>query len=188
MKAARVAARPLEGRPARPRSEASTVGCKRAYKVSRLPKTGRGLLRQRLSLVWFPSLDTKEVPMLTRTVRQWSRRILEAVSLEIRRNGLRARPSLEALEVRTLPSTNPVIGDVFYIEMENHNLTQPSTVTSPQQLLGNPAAPYLNSLMTPGDPNAAQTSYASNYYNVEYNNPSVSIHPSEPNYVWQEAG
>jgi hypothetical protein len=98
------------------------------------------------------------------------------------------RPSLEALEVRALPSINPVIGDVFYIEMENHNLTQPSSVTSPQQLLGNPAAPFLNSLMTPGNPNAAQTSYASNYYNVLYNNPAVSIHPSEPNYVWQEAG
>jgi hypothetical protein len=98
------------------------------------------------------------------------------------------RPCFEALEVRTFLSVNPVIGDVFYIDMENHNLTQPASVTSPQQLLGNPAAPYLNSLMTPGNPNAAQTSYASNYYNVLYNNPSVSIHPSEPNYVWQEAG
>jgi hypothetical protein len=131
--------------------------------------------------------------MLRRTVRQWSRRTLEALSLKTHRNGARTRlpsfrPSLEALEARTLPSINPVVGDVFYIEMENHNLTQPSTVTSPQQLLGNPAAPYLNSLMTPGNPNAAQTSYASNYYNVLYNNPAVSIHPSEPNYVWQEAG
>jgi hypothetical protein len=97
------------------------------------------------------------------------------------------RPSPEALEVRALPSINPVIGDVFYIEMENHNLTQPSSVTSPQQLLGNPAAPYLNSLMTPGNPNAAQTSYASNYYNVLFNT-GAHIHPSEPNYVWQEAG
>jgi hypothetical protein len=95
---------------------------------------------------------------------------------------------VEALEARALPSINPIIGDVFYIEMENHNLTQPTSVTSPQQLLGNSAAPYLNSLMTAGNPNAAQTSYASNYYNVLYNNPSVSIHPSEPNYVWQEAG
>jgi hypothetical protein len=101
---------------------------------------------------------------------------------------MRYRPLLEVLEDRTLPSITPAIGDVFYIEMENHNLTQPSTVTSPQQLLGNPAAPYLNSLMTPGHPNAAQTSYASNYYNVLYNNPAVSIHPSEPNYVWQEGG
>jgi hypothetical protein len=115
------------------------------------------------------------------------------MSLNARRSGRRARPSsyrlsLEALEARALPSINPIIGDVFYIEMENHNLTQPGSVTSPQQLLGNPAAPYLNSLMTPGNANAAQTSFASNYYNVEFNNPAVSIHPSEPNYVWQEAG
>jgi hypothetical protein len=124
---------------------------------------------------------------------QWSRRILQAARPKTHRSGMRVwqscfRPSLEALEVRALPSINPIIGDVIYIEMENHNLTQPSTVTSPQQLLGNPAAPYLNSLMTPGSPNAAQTAYASNYNNVLYNNPSVSIHPSEPNYVWQEAG
>ena len=68
--------------------------------------------------------------------------------------------------------------------MENHNLTQPpGLVGEPQQLLGNPAAPYLNSLITPGNPNAAQTSYASNYYNV-----APGIHPSEPNYIWQEGG
>jgi hypothetical protein len=56
-------------------------------------------------------------------------------------------------------------------------------VTSPQQLLNNPAAPFLNSLMTPGNANAAQTSWASNYTNV-----APGVHPSEPNYVWQEAG
>ena len=75
------------------------------------------------------------------------------------------------------------VGDVFYIDMENHNLTQPGSVTAPQQLMGNSAAPYLNSLMTPGNPNAAQTSWASNYTNV-----AAGVHPSEPNYVWQEAG
>jgi hypothetical protein len=74
------------------------------------------------------------------------------------------------------------IGDVFYIDLENHNFTQPSGVTSPEQLLGNSAAPYLNSLITPGNPNAAMTSYASNYQNVP------GVHPSEPNYVWQESG
>jgi hypothetical protein len=98
------------------------------------------------------------------------------------------RPLLEALDSRDLPSINPIIGDVFVIDMENHNLTQPSSVTSPAQLQNNQAAPYLNSLMTPGNPNAAQTSWASKYYNVMFNDPSVSIHPSEPNYVWQEAG
>ena len=108
-------------------------------------------------------------------------------SKTIRRTPLR----LEMLEERALLSVSSTIGDVFYIDMENHNLLQPSSVTSPQQpqqLAGNPAAPYLNSLMTPGNPNAAQTSYAINYYNAQYNLPSVSIHPSEPNYVWQEAG
>lgn len=131
--------------------------------------------------------------MLSVSVRQWSRRVVEAVCLNVRRDGIRTRrscvrPTWEALEARALFSVNPVVGDVFYIDMENHNLAQPASVTSPQQLQGNSAAPYLNSLMTPGNPNAAQTSYASNYYNALYNNPSVSIHPSEPNYVWQEAG
>ncbi|OAI47115.1 hypothetical protein AYO44_10075, partial [Planctomycetaceae bacterium SCGC AG-212-F19] len=101
------------------------------------------------------------------------------------------RLGIEQLEDRALPSTVPAVGDVFYIEMENHNLTQPATGLppgTPQQLQGNPAAPFLNSLMTPGNPDAAQTSWASNYYNVLFNNPAVRIHPSEPNYVWQEAG
>ena len=101
----------------------------------------------------------------------------------------KARLTLELLEDRTVPSANSALGDVFYIDMENHNLAQPSGLSgSPEQLLDNPAAPYLNSLMTPGNLNAQQTSFASNYYNVEFNNPSVSIHPSEPNYIWQEAG
>lgn len=84
------------------------------------------------------------------------------------------------------------VGDVFYIELENHNFTQPSTdVSAPQQLFGNSAAPYLNNLITPGNPNAVQTSYASAYHNVLATPTGIgapSIHPSEPNYVWQEAG
>jgi hypothetical protein len=75
------------------------------------------------------------------------------------------------------------IGDVFYIDMENHNLTQPSGLTSPQQIMGNSAAPYINNLMTPGNANAAQISWASDYQNV-----GVGIHPSLPNYLFQEAG
>jgi hypothetical protein len=75
------------------------------------------------------------------------------------------------------------VGDVFVIMMENHDLTQPSTFTSIQPLLGNSAAPYLNSLMTPGNPNAAQTAWASNMLNV-----GVGIHPSEPNYIWENGG
>jgi phosphatidylinositol-3-phosphatase len=83
------------------------------------------------------------------------------------------------------------IGSVFVIDMENHNFTQPSSdTTAPQQLLGNPAAPYLNNLITPGNPNAAQVSYASAYHNVlaTPSGDNASIHPSLPNYLWQEAG
>ncbi len=75
------------------------------------------------------------------------------------------------------------VGDVFYIAMENHNWTQPSTETGINQIFGNSAAPFINSLVTPGNPNAAMVSYASNYVNVTPN-----THPSEPNYVWMEAG
>jgi phosphatidylinositol-3-phosphatase len=86
--------------------------------------------------------------------------------------------------------TNNQIGAVFYIDMENHNWTQPSTDTSaPSQISGNPAAPYINSLVTPGQPNAAQVSYCSAYHNVlARKHGAPNIHPSEPNYIWQEAG
>ena len=75
------------------------------------------------------------------------------------------------------------IGDVFYIALENHNFTQPSSVTDPAPIFGNSAAPFINSLVTPGNANAAQTSFAGNYQNV-----APGLHPSEPNYVWQESG
>jgi hypothetical protein len=92
--------------------------------------------------------------------------------------------SLFALLVATSAQAQQ-IGDVFYIALENHNFTQPSTVPpgTPQQLSGNTAAPYLNSLVTAGNPNAANVSFAGNYQNV-----SPNQHPSEPNYVYQEAG
>jgi len=101
-----------------------------------------------------------------------------------------AAVTVEPLEGRRLFSSS-VVGDVFYIALENHNFTQPASDTSaPQQLLGNPAAPFLNSLVTPGNPNAAQTAYASAYHNVlaTPSGNSPSIHPSEPNYIWEEAG
>lgn len=78
------------------------------------------------------------------------------------------------------------IQHVFVIALENHNFTQPSSYTKTGQIYGNAAAPYINSLVTPGNPNAAQVSYASHYNNVVYN--GATVHPSEPNYVWAEAG
>ena len=78
------------------------------------------------------------------------------------------------------------IKHVFVIALENHNFTQPSSYTATGQLFGNPAASYINSLVTPGNANAAQVSYASHYNNVIQN--GATVHPSEPNYVWAEAG
>jgi hypothetical protein len=75
------------------------------------------------------------------------------------------------------------IKTVFVIAFENHDFTQTNPTATPQQLLHNVAAPYFNSLITPGNPNAAQVAYASNYLNA-----GMGVHSSEPNYVWSEAG
>jgi hypothetical protein len=85
--------------------------------------------------------------------------------------------------VPLLVSSLPPIQTVFVIAMENHNWTQPTPGSSPQQIFGNVAAPYVNSLVTPGNTNAAQVSYCTRYYNA-----GVGVHGSEPNYVWAEAG
>jgi hypothetical protein len=92
-----------------------------------------------------------------------------------------------AQSVSALPFPNPSpfgsqVKHVFVIAMENHNFTQPVPTNSPQQILGNPAAPYLNSLITPGNSNAAHVSYATAYFNA-----GIGVHPSEPNYIWAEA-
>jgi len=93
------------------------------------------------------------------------------------------------------------VNKVFVIAMENHNWTQPANqfTGSPQQILQNPAAPFINSLVNgtasvviDGSPVnvSQQVSYATAYHNVlatpSGNNPH--IHPSEPNYIWAEAG
>ena len=75
------------------------------------------------------------------------------------------------------------VGAVWVLAMENHNWTQPSPTNSPQQIYGNSAAPFINSLVTPGNANAAQSAYATHYYHA-----GVGVHPSEANYVWAEAG
>jgi hypothetical protein len=76
------------------------------------------------------------------------------------------------------------IQTVFVVAMENHNLTQPAACPGcPPQILHDPAAPFLNSLMTPGNPNAKYTSFASQMINA-----APGVHPSEPNYIWENAG
>ena len=100
----------------------------------------------------------------------------------IRPAAIAALAGLASLGV-TLEANADPIKTVFVIAMENHNFTQPATQSSPPQIFANPAAPYINSLITPGNPNAAQTSYATNYQNV-----GTGIHPSEPSYLWAEGG
>ena len=96
---------------------------------------------------------------------------------------------------------NGHVKTVFVIAMENHNWTQPANQFSGpiQQIFQNPNAPFINSLVN-GTAIATingrqvnisqQVAYASNYSNVlataSGNNPH--IHPSEPNYLWSEAG
>jgi phosphatidylinositol-3-phosphatase len=89
---------------------------------------------------------------------------------------------------------------VFVIALENHNWTQPANNSGKvQQIYENPNAPFINSLVD-GSAEATidgaqvnisqQVAYAVAYHNVlatpDGNNPH--IHPSEPNYIWAEAG
>jgi phosphatidylinositol-3-phosphatase len=101
----------------------------------------------------------------------------------------------------TLNARADEIKTVFVIAMENHNWTQPTNQFSGpiQQIFQNPNAPFINSLVN-GTASAVinghtvniskQTAFATNYRNVLAtvggNNPH--IHPSEPNYLWAEAG
>jgi hypothetical protein len=90
---------------------------------------------------------------------------------------------------------------VIVIAMENHNWTQPANQFSGpiQQILQNSNAPFINSLVN-GTAVAMinghqvniseQTAYATNYHNVlaTASGANPHIHPSEPNYIWAEAG
>ena len=92
------------------------------------------------------------------------------------------------------------IKTVFVIAMENHNWTQPVQLPGKiQQIYQNPNAPFINSLVN-GTAFATvngstvniseQVSYASAYHNVlaTPGGNNTHIHPSEPNYLWAEAG
>jgi len=93
------------------------------------------------------------------------------------------------------------IKTVFVIAMENHNWTQPAIQFTGgiQQIYQNRNAPFINSLVNGtayADVNgrtqhiSEQVAYATAYHNVlataNGNNPH--IYPSEPNYIWADAG
>jgi hypothetical protein len=80
--------------------------------------------------------------------------------------------SMNIVKLLTLNSSGPSNGrnsssTVFLIVMENHNWSD---------IKNNPSAPYINNTLLP------MASYAEQYYNPPGN------HPSEPNYLWLEAG
>jgi hypothetical protein len=94
------------------------------------------------------------------------------------------------------------VGDVFMIEMENNDWTTPQGDSAGYVAIkGDTAdAPFINSLLTTSaatNPAYGQVSYADQYHNdydtnntILAGNPGANdpnIHPSEPNYVWQEA-
>jgi hypothetical protein len=95
---------------------------------------------------------------------------------------------------------NREIKHVFVIAMENHNWTQPAQLPGKiQQIYQNPAAPFTNALVNGtavawinGQPvNISEhVSYATSYHNVlaTQGGNNAHIHPSEPNYIWAEAG
>lgn len=95
---------------------------------------------------------------------------------------------------------NREIKHVFVIALENHDWTQPATVPSQiEPIFQNPNAPFINSLVdgtAVAYINGSQVnisrhvSYATAYHNVlaTASGSNPHIHPSEPNYLWAEAG
>lgn len=95
---------------------------------------------------------------------------------------------------------NREIKHVFVIALENHDWAQPATVAGGiQPIFQNPNAPFINSLVN-GTAVAyingrivnisEHVSYATAYHNVlaTESGSNAHIHPSEPNYLWAEAG
>lgn len=92
------------------------------------------------------------------------------------------------------------IRHVFVIALENHNWTQPTTLPGGiQQIYGNANAPFINSLVkgtAVATINGRQVNisehvaYATAYHNVlaTESGQNPHIHPSEPQYIWAEAG
>src|SRR5208282_6456013 len=85
---------------------------------------------------------------------------------------------IRAIAASPLNSGDPSGGQnsaVSRLRIRRRTFTQPSTLTSPEQILRNPAAPYINSLVNPGNPNAAQVSYARKLSERGGRHPSVGV-------------
>jgi len=109
---------------------------------------------------------------------------------------LRVTASLAALSAVVAGSSFSVraadVKHVFVIAMENHNWTQPANKFTGgiQQIYQNPNAPFINSLVDGSAGISEDVAYATAYHNVLATPTGANphIHPSEPNYIWSEAG
>src|SRR5581483_10188872 len=77
-------------------------------------------------------------------------------------------PAVDASGADSSKTALSSIHTVFLILFENHNWVG--------QIKGNPSAPYLNGVLL------SAGAHAEEYYNPP------NLHPSEPNYIWLEAG
>lgn len=101
----------------------------------------------------------------------------------------------------TLSAATQQVKTVFVLALENHNWTQPDNGPGARipQIYKNPNAPFLNSLVD-GTASAMidgkkvdishQVAYAAAYHNAlaTESGDNTHLHPSEPNYIWAEAG
>jgi len=78
----------------------------------------------------------------------------------------------------------PQVKTVFVIAMENHNFTQPSPTSSPQQILNNTARLRTSTVSLH---RAIQTRHRFRTAPI-ITTRALAVHPSEPNYIWAEAG
>ena len=114
--------------------------------------------------------------------------------------GIALLAALSSLSAAAQNDDDREIKHVFVIALENHNWTQPTTVTGGiEPVFQNPNAPFINSLVN-GTATAfidgnlvnisTQVSYATAYHNVlaTESGSNPHIHPSEPQYLWSEAG
>jgi hypothetical protein len=109
------------------------------------------------------------------------------------RLGLSAATLAIAAALTTFTARASDVKTVFVVAMENHNWTQPANQFTDgiQQVYQNPNAPYINSLVAGTATGVSdQVAYASAYHNVLATESGANphIHPSEPNYIWAEAG
>ena len=139
------------------------------------PRPRRGVASDGL---WLhrPAMDAKILPMRTGL---FCLAPSLAIALSLVATGCDRRqatpdPVRASADVQRSTAAPHRIKTVFVILMENSNWEDQHD--GQQFIHGNPACPYINGLLP-------RASYCTNYYDTP-----IAVHPSEPNYIWLEAG